>query len=1360
MKFILLLSLCSSFAEDTFRARLDLNGVWQAATTQAQVLNAPANDWKPVQLPGVLRGTSSNGSEFTWYRRSITIPREWAGMRYFLHLGGARFHPHVFLNGKLVAESLEGWTPFEVELSLVPDKEHTLAVRCQDWSATFSSLAKISEGDQSTMRAAPKGKIIAPIGGRFFDYGIWDDAWIEARPKVFLDDLSIITSVREKEIELAGKIVGGNGLGLLAEIYEEDKLVFRIENRATGTQWKMKKGYGQVRHWSPEDPHLYRLHLSLLDANGKALDFIQQKFGFRELWAAGPDFYFNGVKRHLLASSCWPSPVPRTHADIRTALLKMKEGNIIAFRLHTQPWREAWLEVADEVGMMIIEEGALWCDGAGAYAYKDERLWDNIRDHLAGMVRRDRNHPSLVMWSLENELLHCGASRHDPEAERKLGELGEFVKALDPSHLITYEADHDPAGKADVIGLHYPHELPQHYAYPNTADWLGKTVKTGTGGELLGSRNKAFTWSRRKPLYIGEYLWVPFRDFSAGSVFYGDEAYLDRGGYKKKAMAQAWRYQTIAYRRAGVSGLCPWTPVRVTGELDFDQDLLFKAQKAAYRPVAAYVREQHTRAFGGQKLTRTFDVFNDSTGKKELTLRWALHHDEPKPVINEGDEVITLGPAGYGTVKVGLSLPKVEARTRYTLRWRLYSGTNCLSSSEQAIDVFPDRAIELPTSRRVVLFDPNSNFDARVEVPRISELGQLQAMEVGRTLLIVGPNAFSSQHSDYSAIGAEHAGVGLLRQFLIKGGTALILEQQTLQGLPFGLSLTEHASTMTFPLHSGHQVMNGLKSDDFKFWSDDHYVTHREVVRPSARGAKALLVSGGTNSLAQSPLVELPFGQGRVIVCQALVSAKLKTEPAARRLLQSLLDYLAVTVSSQSKTAVFSSSENFIQQLKRLGLRMSHAAETRGAASRLVVLHGGGNVIRGAVPYITERLQKEGTHVYWHAPDKTTFKALRDELGIGQVSINGTSGPLKIEDADHEFLSCVAREDLTFVGKPQGRSWMRNYQPDPSIVDRAFSLAAPGVAKRRFEAEAMELKGHLAMVRENEAHFYTTGSAGMKVKKDEEGLYPLTVHGRGAPAADVFPMLEVKVNNRVATILNLDSKTTAEFNTLVKLPAGEASLTLHFSNDEVVNGQDRNMFLDAIELGERPVTGALETLTIPTALVVVPSGNGQIILDGIRWDKNPLNELRGHRYASTVLANLGGNFDPPQLSPAWIRPPAFEVVEDGGYFRRTKNELACATRMVLKAKFKCARGGNFRIIVKGRSTTAKGVHGAAKISIDGKEVGQVFLNSRYSSDFELPQTAIVSKGEHSVSFEFSNDLYADGEDRNLYLNALGLRRDE
>ena len=99
-----------------------------------------------------------------------------------------------------------------------------------------------------------------------------------------------------------------------------------------------------------------------------------------------------------------------------------------------------------------------------------------------------------------------------------------------------------------------------------------------------------FYWDKKKPLYIGEYLWVPQQDYSAGTIFFGDDAYLDREAYHNKAKLQAWIYQTIAYRRAGVSSICPLSCFRHGVIVDELSRPFYEAQKELFRPVVAYLQ--------------------------------------------------------------------------------------------------------------------------------------------------------------------------------------------------------------------------------------------------------------------------------------------------------------------------------------------------------------------------------------------------------------------------------------------------------------------------------------------------------------------------------------------------------------------------------------------------------------------------------------------------------------------------------------------------------------------------------------------------------------------------------------------------
>jgi hypothetical protein len=157
------------------------------------------------------------------------------------------------------------------------------------------------------------------------------------------------------------------------------------------------------------------------------------------------------------------------------------------------------------------------------------------------------------MWSLENEFY--GQRSAAPSVQKELGKLGRIVKAADPTRPITFESDGDPDHVTDVMGMHYPNEYPDKRNWPNDAYWLGHPREPiGVGGYWPSSK---FLWNHAKPLYIGEYLWVPTRSPGENACLYGDDAYRDYTTYRTLAKALAWRMQILAYRYYEVSGHSP-----------------------------------------------------------------------------------------------------------------------------------------------------------------------------------------------------------------------------------------------------------------------------------------------------------------------------------------------------------------------------------------------------------------------------------------------------------------------------------------------------------------------------------------------------------------------------------------------------------------------------------------------------------------------------------------------------------------------------------------------------------------------------------------------------------------------------------
>lgn len=300
--------------------------------------------------------------------------------------------------------------------------------------------------------------------------------------------------------------------------------------------------------------------------------------------------------------------------EIRERWETVKDMGCVAFRTHTQPWRSVHYEVADEVGLLMINEGAVWNDES-VYRINDPVFWDNYAAHLKAMIDRDKNRPSMIMWSLENEF-YGGRFDDDAPAKADLVRMGRLVREWDPTRPFFYESDGDPDGVADVIGIHYPHEYPEYTCWPNEAYWLAKPQKSA--GHHFTNGATEFFWRKKKPLYIGEFLWLPSSNPSWHTVFFGDDAYLDYRRYRNMGKAESWRMQILGYRHHEVGGISPWTVIE-GGPLT-EENFLYQAHQFAYQKIAAYCHDYDSRFFSGEEITRRVEVFNDVLEPSTLRL--------------------------------------------------------------------------------------------------------------------------------------------------------------------------------------------------------------------------------------------------------------------------------------------------------------------------------------------------------------------------------------------------------------------------------------------------------------------------------------------------------------------------------------------------------------------------------------------------------------------------------------------------------------------------------------------------------------------------------------------------------------------
>lgn len=1356
---IVLLFFVSSFAQP--RQKVLINDQWQVVTGKGLV-ELPEKGWWDSQIPKDFYSNSTGEATYGWAKRQINIPPSWQNHRIFVRFNSCRFNPHVYIDGKLVAERMDGWTPFEVEITSFgkPGSTHWLQLRCQDQTATYADGFTREQGQPYD---AIRGKVLAPVGGNGF-YGPMDDVWLSSRPYIYLEDITIATSTRNKTITVSGKISDSDKSNLWVEgkVLGKDEIVLDIPaSYIDGTTWEISAPFPNAKYWSPENPHLYKLELLLRkDKNGQIIDTFEERFGFREFWTEGPDFYLNGVKRHLLGSGTWPIAAVESCEEIRKKLEIVKAANITVFRYHVQPWPKRWVEIADELGIMIIDEAAVYTDQVGMYAYNDEHFWKNYREHLEGFIKRDRNNASVVMWSIENELLHMGMDRFSEDLQKKLGDLGRFVKELDPSRPIIFDGDLDPDGAADIIGLHYPHQPPVYSDWPNTADWLGKRTELASSGGMLGMTRQNFYWDRTKPLYIGEYLWMPFEDYASGAIFFGDEAYTDKFKYHHKAKLQAWIDQTIAYRRTGLSGMCPWSCFRHGVIVDELTRPFYEAQTELYRPIVAFLQNRDTRFFSNNTIERTFDVFNDSPKEAALSLKWKLINTKIK-----GEENFNLEPGGYKAVTIEFTAPEVKQSTEFEFYSELFADNQQINTIKEIYIIEKRKPITSPSNTNVLLYDPNNTFYKKIPIAkRIESLSSLREVNIDANLLIIAPQV-TGKAIDKTQIGEISFNSTGFLQFLERGGKTIVLEQNTLNGFGLGLLLVKKASTMTFAFSEKHPVLSNLSEEDLKFWKDDNYVTSYEIVRPANYGARAITVSGSDKALDQSPIMELSVGKGTVLLIQALVGEKLDIEPPARKILQNSINYMASKEPNDNKIVVFNSDAQFNKALSELGLNYT---EIKGVLNNkkldnadILILNGGGRNIILSQNAIDKFIKSSTSKtIYWHNPDTDTFEALKNTIGIENLKLVDSQGPVSINQRDNKLLSGISREDILFFTEPP-RGWRRQITFDPSIIDSALipQQSDNNTQNLEIEAETLKLWGNVVHTDEpgDTVTFKSIGVAQGFINIPEPGIYILSLVAGSRESRGTYPFVEIKVADKIVGQITMNQGEIREYPFLANLPSGTNKLEISFINGSNWGG-GTELFLDKLIIGKRINTPEnVEFATLPAALVNINKDNVQVIIDTIKWDSNKQNTLKGHRYATALLANLGGTFEIDNEGDiTWLDIENFELVGESPYFEKKEDQLIFRTNGIAEANFNCADTSEYTVFLRGYSTDVKDKYALVKVLIDKQVVGRKTISSNTSDEFEIG-TIKIRKGQHKISAGFVNDLYEDGQDRNLFIEGIGFR---
>ncbi|WP_188548773.1 glycoside hydrolase family 2 TIM barrel-domain containing protein [Hymenobacter qilianensis] len=439
------------------------------------------------------------------YRRTFTVPAGWAGRQVLLHFGSISGYAVVYVNGQRVGMSKVAKSPAEFDITqYLKAGDNQLAVQVLRWhdgsyleDQDFWRLSGIDRDVYLT--SLPQQTI-----WDFFTHADLDPSY---KHGLFSADVTLRSFAAAPGGQLLVEILDANGKSVL----RQQQAV--AASSAAGTQ--TVKLYGRpnsVRPWTAETPSLYQCRLTLQDVQGKTLAITGTRLGFRkveiknaQLLVNGRPVEVHGVNRHELEPTTGRVV---TEAGMRKDLELMKRFNVNAVRTSHYPNDERWYKLCDELGFYLVDEANIETHGYGAElqapfdkkqhpAYRPE--WAAAhRDRIERLVERDKNHPSVIIWSLGNE---CGNGPvfHDAYT---------WLKQRDPSRPIMFEQAGEDVN-TDIVSPMYP-SMNSMKKYAEATDKTRPYIMceySHAMGNSSGNFQEYWDLIRSKPHLQGGFIW-------------------------------------------------------------------------------------------------------------------------------------------------------------------------------------------------------------------------------------------------------------------------------------------------------------------------------------------------------------------------------------------------------------------------------------------------------------------------------------------------------------------------------------------------------------------------------------------------------------------------------------------------------------------------------------------------------------------------------------------------------------------------------------------------------------------------------------------------------------------------------------
>jgi hypothetical protein len=885
-----------------------------------------------------------------WYRHRVLLPEMLEGRHFELYFDAIAKVADVWVNGLKVGSHIGmfGEVKCDITHALKPG-ENVIAVHvAQAWQPEAADGDTV-EGVAVTV--AVTKKMLYSLPSAIYDNraaGIWQPVKLVVSAPTFVEDVYVQPSLTGAKVEVTLQNTGTSKMPL--------EIAYTIDSKKEGTLLSTQERVASVsldasqkatlrfetpklapKLWTPAEPNLYTLEVRLM-TGGKVIDRKTIPFGFRTFAVQGDQLMLNGKPYWLRGGNHFPVYLRPNDGEYARGFLHLAhDGNVRATRTVCAPMTTAWLEACDEIGIGVSYEG-IWPWLMLKGAPPDPKLLKIWKEDFASLMAKYRNHPSLLIWTVNNEMKFPIFDRDNPEMLKAkwtiVTDMVKTMRAIDPTRPIVvdsgYLRKHGQYDKiiapnqfddGDIDDAHcyygwynpsffhfFKGEFGQEYSTPGRPLISQEMCAGGYSRSDDGHPTRAYLFSHCTPqALVGENAY----ENADPAIF------LKRQAFMTKELAETFR-RANRTDTAGVLHFSYTTWFRNLQELTKIQPFeVYYAYKTAHAPVLVSAELFGRHAYAGAVLKRRVCVVNDSEDVSALPaslLTWTI--ESQGNVLSKGTAPVpAVDYYANHWIDVEFKMPEKlpTPRVNAQLKLKLERNGKLLSQNNYDLVVASPQWAQgaLPNNpKNFALYDPqnlSSGPLAGLGIPEIDSLSQLASLRPA--VLVVG---------DVDTLAADSGRVEHMRTYLVSGGNVLLLnagrhlasffpehirsyraltgknKRTDARGEIVSLQVPESPvfddiealdlawfemgpETLPYACAGDYQIQRSCPEVTALAW---HLPIHGYLQKPE-----------DVVGLSGSPLVEVQSGKGRLISSEMALESG-GNDPVARRLLCNILSYL------------------------------------------------------------------------------------------------------------------------------------------------------------------------------------------------------------------------------------------------------------------------------------------------------------------------------------------------------------------------------------------------------------------------------------------------------------------------------------